>query len=64
MDICRQANWPGPLAVYTRHGDCMSNDHDVMGRDFCLALKKVAEKCVNLDDDDQAFIDALSRDEE
>lgn len=53
--------WPGPLAIYTRHGDCMSNDHDVMGEDFCLALKKVLEKCVALDDDDRAYIEGRLR---
>lgn len=53
--------WPEPLAIYTRHGDCMSNDHDVMGRDFCLALKKVLEKCVSLDDEERWFIEERLR---
>ncbi len=34
-----------PLAVYTRHLNNMSSDHDGMGREFCLALKKVRDKC-------------------
>ena len=34
-----------PLAVYTRHRDNMSSDHDGMSREFCLALKKVRDKC-------------------
>lgn len=53
--------WPGPLAVYTRHDDCMSNDFDVMGNDFCLALRKVLDKCVRLDDDEQSFIEERLR---
>ena len=34
-----------PLAVYTRHLDNMSSDHDGMGHEFCVALKKVLAKC-------------------
>ena len=34
-----------PLAVYTRHLDNMSSDLDGMTREFCLALKKVRDKC-------------------
>jgi glycosyltransferase involved in cell wall biosynthesis len=33
-----------PLAVYTRHLDNMSSDHDGMGREFCLALAGVLRK--------------------
>lgn len=53
--------WPGPLAVYTRHGDCMSNDYDVMTGDFCSALSKVLDKCVSLDDDERAFVEGRLR---
>jgi glycosyltransferase involved in cell wall biosynthesis len=34
-----------PLAVYTRHHDNMSSDHDGMIREFCLALEAVLRKC-------------------
>ncbi len=35
-----------PLAIYTRHVENMSSDHDGMCREFCTALKKVRDKCV------------------
>lgn len=34
-----------PLAVYSRHLDNMSSDHDGMTREFCLALEGVLRKC-------------------
>lgn len=33
------------LAVYTRHLDCMSNNHDSMWHEFCLSLRKILHKC-------------------
>ena len=30
-----------PLGVYTRHDECMSNDHDGMKLEFCLTLRKL-----------------------
>jgi glycosyltransferase involved in cell wall biosynthesis len=30
-----------PLGIYTRHDDCMSNNHDRMKHEFCLTLQKL-----------------------
>ncbi|MGH7171119.1 MAG: glycosyltransferase [Gemmataceae bacterium] len=50
-----------PLAVYTRHLDNMSSDHDGMGREFCLALKKVRDKCNWLSAEERAWIECRLR---
>jgi glycosyltransferase involved in cell wall biosynthesis len=50
-----------PLAVYTRHLDNMSSDHDGMCREFCLALKKARDKCVWLAPDQRARVEERLR---
>ena len=50
-----------PLAIYTRHVDNMSSDHDGMGREFCLALKKVRDRCHWLTPEDRAWIEQRLR---
>jgi len=46
-----------PLAVYTRHLDNMSANHDKMIGEFGLALRKVRARC-RLDRGDRAFVTA------
>jgi glycosyltransferase involved in cell wall biosynthesis len=40
-----------PLGVWTQHRTNMSGNHDTMSLDFCLALRKVLEKCTLPDED-------------
>jgi len=35
------AYWDEPLAIYTKHQDGMSNDHDGMSKEFCMTLRKL-----------------------
>lgn len=51
------AFWAEPLAIYTRHAECMSNNRDTMHREFCEALAKVLEKCAWLDQPERAWIE-------
>jgi glycosyltransferase involved in cell wall biosynthesis len=44
-----------PLAIYTRHLDNMSSNHDKMVGEFCQALRNVLTKC-DLPASDRAFI--------
>jgi len=46
-----------PLAIYTRHLDNMSSDHDGMSREFCTSLKKVLAKCDWLERGERAWIE-------
>jgi len=50
-----------PLAVYTRHRDNMSSDHDGMSAEFCLALQKVRDKCCWLSPAERGWIEERLR---
>ncbi len=56
------AFYPEPLAIYTRHLGCMSNDHDVMGEGFIVALKNVRQKCPHLGPDELSVLNRQLRD--
>jgi glycosyltransferase involved in cell wall biosynthesis len=45
-----------PLALYTRHLDNMSSDHDGMAQEFCLALEYVQAKCTTLGRAESAWV--------
>lgn len=47
--------WSAPMAVYTRHSDNMSENHDHMIGEFCQSLLNVLAKCA-LDPQDRLFI--------
>jgi glycosyltransferase involved in cell wall biosynthesis len=49
-----------PLAIYTRHLDNMSSNHDKMVGEFCQALEKVLQKCT-LAPEDRSFIKSRLR---
>lgn len=50
-----------PLANYTRHIGCTSNDHDQMGEGFYIALKKIRQKFPNLGPEEMRIIDSQLR---
>lgn len=52
---------PRPLAIYTRHSQCMSNDHDVMRAEFASALAGIRRKCDDLEPVDRALIERQLR---
>jgi glycosyltransferase involved in cell wall biosynthesis len=55
------AFWHEPLAIYTRHDQNMSSDHDTMGEEFCLTLGKVLDKCHWLAPAERAWIRSRHR---
>lgn len=75
-ELCGAADWelwlrmasrmtfafcPRPLAIYTRHVECMSNDHDVMREEFAEALARIRRKCDYLDAADRELIERQLR---
>lgn len=48
--------FPEALSVYTRHDNCMSNDHEIMRADFIGALESVRNKCVSLSNADRDLV--------
>jgi glycosyltransferase involved in cell wall biosynthesis len=64
LRLAHQYQWAfyeEPLAIYTRHLDNMSSDHEYMFAEFCQALRNVCRKC-SLSPDDQAIIRHQLRD--
>lgn len=55
--------WPKPLAIYTRHDDNMSSNHDRMKVEFCQALKNVLRKCPHLAPGERSWVRACLRDQ-
>ncbi len=55
------AFFPEPLAIYTRHAGCMSNDPAVMGEEFFMTLKKIVQKSPELDRDGRDIVDRQVR---
>jgi glycosyltransferase involved in cell wall biosynthesis len=75
-ELCGAADWelwlrmasqmtfafcPQPMSIYTRHGACMSNDHDVMRDEFARALAKVRQKSDTLTSTDRNLIERQLR---
>jgi glycosyltransferase involved in cell wall biosynthesis len=46
-----------PLAIYSVHNDNMSKDIEGMENEFCLALKKVREKCLWLSQSERELLE-------
>jgi glycosyltransferase involved in cell wall biosynthesis len=49
-----------PLGIWTQHQTNMSGNHDTMNLDFCLALRKILEKC-DLPEEDRRCVSAQLR---
>jgi glycosyltransferase involved in cell wall biosynthesis len=55
--------WFEPLAIYTRHDNNMSSNHDRMKAEFCQALENTLRKCAHLAPGERSWVRARLRDQ-